>query len=587
MALAAAALADWLREPSRMATVRDAAVLVAGASNVVDVAEWVRFRWTRLLAPPARGPSAPNPDASEMSNMNHPSERDRDEDRPHDEERLHGEGEPVPPEAPPHDLVWDEVRDLSDEPVRFDPDSEAGFESLDPESEPTAPEGAPAREGERRDRGDRDRERRGRRRPMGATDVEELGASSGIDVLELPSERRPRKAGALEPGLTLKDLLPFLRPPRTVLVLGATTGNGHNRSAAALVEAFKGLDRNLIVRDADLIDLLDKSYRPAFVRALLEDYARHPSSFGNPFETVEADGEATPSTDLDEVLARGFADRFEQIAVERRPDFLVCTHWLPFKSLERLKTAGRLTAPVSAVIPDPDLCERWISPVVSSWFVANDTVKARLQKRGVDAADIVVIGVPVAPAFAAGFDREQVARELGLRPQIPVVLLRPGGIGSTERILAVAKSLLEANAPINLLVVAGKNDRLREEVEKLEAQKGSSIKAFGFVDNIRDLMGVAYLLIFRATPLTVAEAQAARLPMVILRPSPGLEDRVADRMVARGCAVKAYSEEDLDLAVKDLVRNRRSLQEMQEAAAKGTRADAALVAVDRISRLVR
>jgi processive 1,2-diacylglycerol beta-glucosyltransferase len=512
-------------------------------------------------------------------------EREPGPGREEQDEAPPGSGEPAAP--PPEAQEWaEEIADRG-EPQRFDPDSGdeedkgVGVEESVEELERGAPE-------PRRPRPERpDRERRRRRRSGPDSEVEELGASSGIDVLELPSERGARRPGALEPGLTLKDLLPFLRPPRTVLVLGATTGNGHNRSAAALVEAFKGLDRNLIVRDADVIDLLDRNFRPAFVRALLDDLARHPAAYGTPFETIEPAEERAIPSEIDDVVEKGLAERFDQVAVERKPDHLVLTHWLPLKRLEVLKAEGRFAAAVTVVLPEPDLSLRWVSSVVDNYFVASEHVKDRLLRHGVDPNRVQVSGVPVSPAFAAAFDREQTARELGLRPQTPTLLLRPGGIGSAERILGVVRGFLDAQAPMNLLVVAGKNERLREEIQALEVPRACLLKAFGFVDNIRDLMGVSDLLVTRASPHTVAEANAAGVPLILLRPSPGIEDRMADRMVAKGCALKAYGDEDLDLIVKELVRNRRALQEMQEAARRQMRPDAAIVTADRISRLVR
>lgn len=518
--------------------------------------------------------------------------------------------EPAPaPAAGGEALVWSEA-DIEGETLRFDPDSDTGFERLevvegDREGGAPGPE-APKRDRERdrdrdRDRGrprDRDRERgrsddrgrgddRRRRGGRGGPDVQELGASSGIDVLDLPRERGRRRPGSIEPGLTLKDLLPFLRPPKTVLLLGATTGNGHNRTAAALAEAFRGLDRNLIIREADVLDLLEKSHRATFVRTLLEDLYRNPAVFGTPFETVDPAADPPLPAELEELVAKGFGERFDQTVVDKRPDHIVCAHWLPFRHLEALKDAQKLTATVTAIIPEPDFHARWLSPVVSHYIVATEGVRARLQKLGIDPAAVTVTGTPVSPSFAEPVDREAVLRELGLRSQAPTILFRPGGIGSTERILAAATAVMEAAAPVNLLIVAGKNERLKDEAASLPPAKGSAVRSFGFVDNIRDLIGVADLLITRANPHTVAEACAAGVPMILLRPSPGVEERIADRLLRRGLAFKAYGEEDLEFLVRELLQNRRELQDLQEAARAQRRTDAAAMAVDRIARLVK
>ncbi|MAG56705.1 MAG: hypothetical protein CMJ83_10480 [Planctomycetes bacterium] len=459
----------------------------------------------------------------------------------------------------------------ADDGTRFDPDGGA-LEAADAEG------------GGGGDSARRSRRRRNRPAP-GGSEVEELGASTGIDVLDIPSDRRPRRAGALEPGLTLKDLLPFLRPPKTVLILGASTGGGHNRTAAALHEAFKSVDRNLIVRQHDCLDLLGPDQNPQDVRLKLEGMARSPALFGETFETVEGPTGAETVDGLGQLLTELFGEKMDQMVLDKRPDQIVCTHWLPLVHLQALKDAERLNAGVCAVISDPDLHEHWVSEVVSHYLVTDDGLKARLQRAGVDPSTVTVTGTPVSPAFADGVDKEFVLRDLGLRGSAPTILLRPGGIGATERIVEVVKSLLEL-ASINLLVVAGKNERLREELGDLEVPQGCALKAFGFVQNIHELMGVSDLLISRASPHTMAEACAAGLPALLLRPSPGIEERMADHLMRSGCVRKAYGERDLEFLVAELVKNRRYLREMQEAAGKHRRSDAAHLAVDRLTRIV-
>lgn len=456
-----------------------------------------------------------------------------------------------------------------------------GREKPEQAAKKTSQESSEGSEGPQRGRG---RKRRRRTRSPGPG-VEELGASTGIDVLDVPTDREGRRKWDLEPGLTLKDLMPFLRPPKTVTILGASTGSGHARAASALVEAFKAVDRNLVVRQLDLLDLVSKVYRAPFVRTFLDDLSRNPALFGRPFETWGDGGEAQLPPELDELQQKVFDAALDEVVVDKRPDHLVCTHWLPFRHLEQLMEQERLTARVLAMVCDPVIHERWMSPVVEHYLVADDPVRTWLEGRGVEASSVSVTGIPVSPAFSADIDRDRVASGMGIDRGRPTVLLRPGGIGATERILEVVRRLLDLEPATNLLVVAGKNDRLREDVEGLKGK--GTVKAFGFVQNIRELMGVADLMVTRASPHTVAEGLAARLPLVLLRPAPGVEERYADQLLRWNVAVKAYGEEDLVGAVRELAGSRRRLREMQEAVGGQGRPDAASAAVDRISRLVR
>jgi len=455
---------------------------------------------------------------------------------------------------------------------RFDPDGGGGL---------TAEE--PAERG-----GGRSRDRRGRARGRGrgANDVAELGASSGIDAIEGSSGERQR-TGGLQPGLTLKDLLPFLRPPKTLVVLGASTGSGHSRPASALAEAFKGVDRNLVVRQHDVLELLGKDHDAASVRALLEEVARSPALYGDSFETHDGSDGSDALAKLDQAMDSLFSKKLDQVVVDKRPDHVICTHWLPLRHLEALKEEGRFTASVTAVIPDPDICARWTSDVVANYLVAEDDLKARLQSEGIDPSNVTVTGTPVSPAFDEVLDRDAVMREAGLKLSAPTVLLRPDGIGDTERVVLVVKSMLEAAKALNLVVLAGKNEELSDALDGLDVPAGRVVKTYGFAQNIHELMGVSDLLVSRASPHTMAEAAAAGLPALMLRPSPGAEERMADRVERAGCGRKAYGERDLGFLLGELLGNPRYLRELRDGAEKRRRSDTAHVAVERITKIVK
>lgn len=444
--------------------------------------------------------------------------------------------------------------------------------------------------GEREPAGRRGRTR-GRRRPRGRDGgdehVEELGASTGIDVLDVSSSRGERRDWGPRPGLTLKDLMPFLRPPRNVLILGLGSGHGHGRVAASLQEAFKDVDSNLVLREASMMDLLGKLYRAPFVETMLDDLSRNPALFGAPFETTS--GEEAPGlpAELDEFLAKVFGKGMNALVLDKRPDMVVCTHWLAFRHLEMLKEAEKFTADVVAVVSDPVCHQMWKSSVVSHYIVPNDSHRIWLTEHEVDSADVSVTGFPVSPSFAQKLDSEAVLEELGLSGKNPVVLLRPDGIGVTERVVESVRGVLDLGVPLDLVVLADGNEELSQSLSELEVPEGCAIKPLSEVKNLGEVMGVSSILVTRATQHTVAEAVATGLPLVVLRPSPGMEERLADRLLKAGLGVKAYDQTDLEHILNDLLTNRRELQRMRDAGRTRRQPDAASGAVDRIASLVR
>ena len=124
-------------------------------------------------------------------------------------------------------------------------------------------------------------------------------------------------------------------------------------------------------------------------------------------------------------------------------------------------------------------------------------------------------------------------------------------------------------------------------LEGMDVPDGSGVKAYGAVRNVHELMGVADVMVARAQPHIMAEACASGLPVLILRPEAGTEDRMADRMVRIGCGRKVYGVRDLKTLLLELSGNRRYLKEFQDAADKRRRPDTAHQAVERIAKFVR
>ncbi len=66
--------------------------------------------------------------------------------------------------------------------------------------------------------------------------------------------------------------------------------------------------------------------------------------------------------------------------------------------------------------------------------------------------------------------------------------------------------------------------------------------------------------------LTSAECLAVGLPMVVISPIPGQEERNADFLLERGAALKAYDAAGLEFRVRALLDDRERLARMRRAA---------------------
>ncbi len=352
-----------------------------------------------------------------------------------------------------------------------------------------------------------------------------------------------------------------------LLVLSAGAGAGHNRAAEAVSAAARELGH-----ESEWLDAL--KYTSRVFNALYADsyvwMVNHsPGVWGYFYKLM---GKPRRSPLLDQAVRAYDASHYKSFVkavTDYRPDAIVATHFLPPNVVRAHLGTG--APPIHTVITDFDVHAFWVQPATDGYFVGNDQVRWLLRGHGYPEARIRVTGIPVHPVFGRSRGRAVVRRELGLDARRPVVLFMSGGFGMGDMESAVER-LLALGGDFQLLVVAGKNEKLRARLAK---RAGRKARVFGFVTNVQDYMEASDVLITKSGGLTSCEALARGLPMIVFSPIPGQEERNADYLVENGAAVKAPTLEVLDYKVSELLATPGRLDKMKSAAAALARPGAA------------
>jgi processive 1,2-diacylglycerol beta-glucosyltransferase len=248
-----------------------------------------------------------------------------------------------------------------------------------------------------------------------------------------------------------------------------------------------------------------------------------------------------------------------------QPDVIICTHFLPAEILSRLKRKKELTTPVWVQVTDFDLHRMWVHEHMSGYFAANDEVAFRMRAQGIPHDQIHVTGIPIMPAFSSPLNRIDCAREYGLDPTSPTIMLMGGGagLGSLD---AVAERLLALDGNFQLIVLAGKNAKALASLQSLALRYPGRLVPQGFTDKVERLMACSDLVITKPGGLTTSECLAMGLPMIVNSPIPGQEERNADFLLEQGVALKAFDDVTLEYRVKFLLDNPTKLREMRSKA---------------------
>jgi processive 1,2-diacylglycerol beta-glucosyltransferase len=207
---------------------------------------------------------------------------------------------------------------------------------------------------------------------------------------------------------------------------------------------------------------------------------------------------------------------------------------------------------------------------------------------GVNPGRVFASGIPIDPAFGSFGDRAGLRREMGFSPERPVVLVCGGGLG-LGGIEETVRALLERRSEIDVVVVCGRNPELRARLEPLQrapARGAASCRVLGFTVRMAELMGAADLMIGKPGGLTTAEAAASGLPMVLLRPIPGQEERNAASLVDCGAAVLEADPSVAGDAAVEILSDQDRLESMRRAARGAGRLSSAAVAAACVLELI-
>lgn len=354
-----------------------------------------------------------------------------------------------------------------------------------------------------------------------------------------------------------------------IMVLYASAGGGHRKAAEAIAE--RGRARGAQVQ---LMDAL-KAVGALEDRVICDSYrlmARYvPQAFGLLYRQANKD---KGLSQLVPKLNSHYAKRLLPAIAAFEPDVIISTYHFASEMVSTLKEQGEVKAPLICVITDYGLHRAWLAPQVDVYAVACEEMAVQLTAAGVPQTKVYVTGIPVGKAFDRMKQKEEAKARLKLLPDLPVVLLMAGSFG-VEKVIAMYQAAAALEGDFQLVVITGRNPRLYEAMREILAVSAKPTKLVSFTDRVADHMEAADLLVTKPGGLTVSEALASGLPMVVFDAIPGQEEDNARFLTARGMAEEVHSGAEAAEAIGRLMNCPGRLQAMQEACRRFDHARAA------------
>src|SRR5258707_5822488 len=283
-----------------------------------------------------------------------------------------------------------------------------------------------------------------------------------------------------------------------------------------------------------------------------------------------------------------------------QPDLCVATHFLPAEIIAWLIAKRKLRARNAIVVTDYDVHAMWLCRTVDRYYVAIDEAAEYLARIGVPREKLRVTGIPIDPLFATPVNRSDARKQLKLDSDVTVILISAGGygIGPVEQLV---QDLLALKRPWQIVAIAGKSEDVKKKLDAVAASAGnlppSSLPSegqkpaprlvpVGFTKQMDQYMAAADLLVGKAGGLTTSEALARALPMALIEPIPGQEERNADHLLEEGAAIRCNNLPAAAWKIAGLPDDTARFARMKDAARKLGRANAAAdIAADALKLL--
>jgi processive 1,2-diacylglycerol beta-glucosyltransferase len=374
---------------------------------------------------------------------------------------------------------------------------------------------------------------------------------------------------------------------RNILLLSISAGAGCVRAADATAAALRRLAPASHVNHVDLLQLpgavslrngIDESYRRI---------EREPGLWDGAFDD-DPKGAHAPGgvSSLRHRLRRKWASYRREVRLRHilpalteplsdRPwDAVFSTSTIVSNLMSAMKVSGALSAPLFVI--NTDFMTRRADYVArcDHYFASCDDSADYLATLGWLPHKITVTGIPIMPEFARPPDRKSCREHFGLRDDKPVVVLLSGGFGM-ESTAGTLQHLVKTEAPLQILVCAGRNQELRRQLEHAPHPARHDVQVLGWTDEVAELLAAADLVLSKPGGLISAETLAVGAAMAIINPL-GPHERQNERYLTNGGA--AVSIEDVRLIpqqLEGLLAQPQQLAQLRAAARRMARPEAA------------
>ncbi len=344
-----------------------------------------------------------------------------------------------------------------------------------------------------------------------------------------------------------------------VLILSASTGAGHMRASNALKSHIRKVDKNTNIEVVDVFKYINPLLDKTVCKGYLYLATKAPRFYGKMYKSTNKDSKIPSKLTKPIVL---FNRKLMRLINYFNPDVVITTHPFVTEMVSRLKEQEKLTVPLICIMTDYAPHKTWIHKCVDRYIVANDDMPDEMEKLGVPKEIIHSFGIPIDDVFFNHNDKKAIRKKLNLNEDLPTILIMAGSFG-VKNILSIYNDIVKISMDFQIIVITGKNEKLYSAFKETITTSPKPTELIFFTNEVHKFMHSSNIIITKPGGLTISEALACNIPMVVFDAIPGQEQENAQFLVSHNMAILLEKNKDCSYVIQNLLEDKSRLEFMK------------------------
>ena len=348
-----------------------------------------------------------------------------------------------------------------------------------------------------------------------------------------------------------------------ILIFYASYGGGHLSAAKSIKQYLDENYKHAETKLVDCVEYINKGLNTITTFAYKEMAKKAPWAWGEIYDHSQKGAMSHISSGANKFMSLKLNKLFEEF----NPDIVISTHPFASQMTACLKEKGKTNCILASVMTDFASHDQWLvgSKYIDHIFVSHEGMKKDIISKGIPAKKVHATGIPLSNRFLEHFDRKEIKSSFDLDYNKKTILFFGGGefgLGK-EKTLKILKAFIDnIHDEYQIIAISGKNEKMQAKFEELVGDN-PNVQVYGYTNEVPELMSISDLVVTKPGGLTITEALASGLPIVVINPIPGQEVENAEFLEKKGVAIWIRKTENPNDAVKDLLGNPEQIKHMK------------------------